>query len=429
MAFYFVEQPFLAMESTFANHPRFCRQQRSACHHHRQQQQQTQHRRMPRYANSMDQLMEEARRQVSLEQNRTSEAFAMQDFLGVMNGIVDGFLKDQQHHQSDDTMEKNSNLENDESNQDDQVSKKDDSKENAECPKQKCSHPAPLKDYFAAIDAIVNAMSTNQQKIVEKNSNQQSENGTEKNADQSKDDNDTEQKSNNFAEKQQHQPMKDFFNVMDTIVGTLMTHHNGNSISEEKNLRQTEVVDKLSAGGNIDNNVVDQTIKIKSPTAEKDEPKKELASNSIENEVHQDVLKNQVPRSSSTQQVSQVQLMTQVYVDENLDRVQIQIEFSGYNLKPENLDVQVVNNDVLLVKAENDQKQKIFERKFKLPAKCQLDNIQPKFKSGGGDAAVENSEQEDDITTQTLNILVPKVDVKKTVNIPINTTSTTTTQE
>merc|ERR1719510_1902221 len=135
--------------------------------------------------------MEEARRQVSLEQNRTSEAFAMQDFLSVMNGIVDGFLKDQNQHQS--AVEKNSNSENDssatpsdESNQDDQVPKKDDSKENttdAECPKQKCSHPGPLKDYFSAIDAIVNAMSKNQ--------HDQSENGSDKNADQRcKDNND-----------------------------------------------------------------------------------------------------------------------------------------------------------------------------------------------------------------------------------------------
>ena len=116
--------------------------------------------------------------------------------------------------------------------------------------------------------------------------------------------------------------------------------------------------------------------------------------------------------------------MTQVHVDENLDRVQIQIEFSGYDLKPEDLDVQVVNNDILLVKAEKND-QKIFERKFKLPAKCQMDNIQPKFNAGG--AADENSEQEEASNiTQTLNILVPKVDVKKTVNIPINTTTSTT---
>merc|ERR1712173_535011 len=105
------------------------------------------------------------------------------------------------------------------------------------------------------------------------------------------------------------------------------------------------------------------------------------------------------------------------------DRVQIQIEFSGYDLKPENLDVQVINNDILLVKAEKND-QKILERKFKLSAKCQLDNIQPKFNGGAAD---ENSEQEEDSNiTQTLNILVPKVDVKKTVNIPINTTTSTT---
>merc|ERR1711884_45799 len=158
----------------------------------------------------------------------------------------------------------------------------------------------------------------------------------------------------------------------------------------------------------------------------KDEPpKKEQVFNSTENEVAQEVLKNQ-PRSSIQQQVSQQKrLLTQVHVDENLDRVQIQIEFSGYDLKPENLDVQVVNNDILLVKAEKND-QKIFERKFKLSAKCQLDNIQPKFNDGGADAD-ENSEQEEASNiTQTLNILVPKVDVKKTVNIPINTTTSTT---
>merc|ERR1712062_421841 len=238
---------------------------------------------------------------------------------------------------------------------------------------------------------------------------------------------DEEQKNDNFAEEEQ-QPMKDFLNVMDTIVGKLMTHHhNENSISDEKNLRQTEVVvDKLSAGGNADDNNVDQTIKIKTPTeAEKDEPpKKEQVFNSTENEVAQEVLKNQ-PRSSS-QQVSQQQkrLLTQVYVDENLDRVQIQIEFSGYDLKPEDLDVQVVNNDILFVKAEKND-QKMFERKFKLSAKCQFDNIQPKFNDGG--VADENSEQEEASNiTQTLNVLVPKVDVKKTVNIPINTTTSTT---
>merc|ERR1712167_12100 len=418
MAFYFVDQPFLAMESAFPS-PRFCGQQRSPCRQRRQQ-----CRRMPSYANSMDQLMEEARRQVLLEQNRTSEALAMQNFLGVMNGIVESFFKEE--NQTEVEGEKRSNSENEistsafkgESNPD-KVPKNDDTKESDS--KQKCSHPGALKDYFAAIDAIVNAMSgKNQQKTGEDENSVENGNSTpEKTADD-------EQNNNNVGEEKR--PMNDFLNVMDTIVGKLMTHHhNENSISEEKNLRQTEVVvDKLSAGGNADDNNVDQTIKIKTPTeAEKDEPpKKEQVFNSTENEVAQEVLKNQ-PRSYS-QQVSQQQkrLLTQVHVDENLDRVQIQIEFSGYDLKPEDLDVQVVNNNILLVKAEKND-QKIFERKFKLSAKCQMDNTKPKFNDGG--AADENSEQEEDSNiTQTLNILVPKVDVKKTVNIPINTTTSTT---
>merc|ERR1712062_438832 len=256
-------------------------------------------------------------------------------------------MGDQQHPSDQVEGEKKSNTENEistsaskgESNPDKQP-KNDDTKESDS--KQKCSHPGALKDYFAAIDAIVNAMSKNQQKTGEEENSVENGNSTpEKTADE-------EQNNNNFGEEKQ--PMKDFLNVMDAIVGKLMTHHhNENSISEEKNLRQTEVVvDKLSAGGNADDNNVDQTIKIKTPT-EKDEdepPKKEQVFNSTENEVAQAVLKNQ-PRSSIQQVSQQKRLLTQVYVDENLDRVQIQIEFLGYDLKPEDLDVQVVNNNIL----------------------------------------------------------------------------------
>merc|ERR1712018_1045967 len=301
--------------------PRFCRQQRSPCHQRRQQ-----CRRMPSYANSMDQLMEEARRQVLLEQNRTSEALAMQNFLSVMNGIVNSFFKEE--NQTEVEGEKNSNSENEistsasKSNSNlDKQPKNDDTKESDS--KQKCSHPGALKDYFAAIDVIVNAMSgKNHQKTGEDENSVENGNSTpEKTADE-------EQNSNNFGEEKQ--PMKDFLNVMDTIVGKLMTHHHNENISsEEKNLCQTEVVvDKLSAGGNADDNNVDQTIKIKTPTeAKKDEPpKKEQVFNSTENEVAQEVLKNQ-PRSSIQQVSQQKRLLTQVYVDENLDRVQIQIEF------------------------------------------------------------------------------------------------------
>merc|ERR1712038_28341 len=92
---------------------------------------------------------------------------------GVMNGIVDSFFKGDQQHLSEVEGEKKSNSENEistsaskgESNPDKQP-KNDDNKESDS--KQKCSHPGALKDYFAAIDAIVNAMSgKNQQKTDE----------------------------------------------------------------------------------------------------------------------------------------------------------------------------------------------------------------------------------------------------------------------
>merc|ERR1712062_642493 len=119
-----------------------------------------------------------------------------------------------------------------ESNPDKQP-KNDDNKESDS--KQKCSHSGALKDYFAAIDAIVNAMSDkNQRKTDEEENSVENGNSTpEKTADE-------EQNNDNFGEEKQ--PMNDSLNVMDTIVGKLMTHHhNENPISEEKNLRQTEV--------------------------------------------------------------------------------------------------------------------------------------------------------------------------------------------
>merc|ERR1711983_403143 len=147
--------------------------------------------------------MEEARRQVLLEQNRTSEALAMQNFLGMMNGIVDSFFKGDQKNETEVEGDKKSNSENEistsaskgESNPDN-VPKNDDTKESNS--KQKCSHPGALKDYFAAIDAIVNAMSDkNQRKTDEEENSVANGNSTpEKTADE-------EQKDDNFGEEKQ----------------------------------------------------------------------------------------------------------------------------------------------------------------------------------------------------------------------------------
>merc|ERR1712012_930480 len=102
--------------------------------------------------------------------------------------------------------------------------------------------------------------------------------------------------------------------------------------------------------------------------------------------------------------VSAACLTTKVMVNEDLEKVQIQIDFSGFQFKPEHLDVQLIDENVLAVSAEEGEHK--FERKFKLPKNCQLDKIMPKFK--------------DEEDKQTLIITIPK-EVKKVINIPIST--------
>lgn len=95
--------------------------------------------------------------------------------------------------------------------------------------------------------------------------------------------------------------------------------------------------------------------------------------------------------------------MTQVNVEENEHKMEITINFLGRNFSGEHLDVQVVNGDVMTIKAEKDDNEK-FERKFKLPSKCQLDKIETRF----------NTKDDD---RQTLVITIPK-DIK-IVQVPI----------
>ena len=102
--------------------------------------------------------------------------------------------------------------------------------------------------------------------------------------------------------------------------------------------------------------------------------------------------------------VNAARLTTNVMVNEDLEKVQIQIDFSGFQFKPEHLDVQLIDENVLAVSAEEGEHK--FERKFKLPKNCQFDKIMPKFK--------------DEETKQSLTITIPK-EVKKVINIPIST--------
>merc|ERR1712213_177474 len=93
-------------------------------------------------------------------------------------------------------------------------------------------------------------------------------------------------------------------------------------------------------------------------------------------------------------------LMTKVSCQETMEKVEIKIQFHGHKFKAENLDVQVVNSDVLIVKAKDDEEN--FERKFKLPSNTLANTLVEKISS------IFDAKEED---VQTLLISIPK-DVK-----------------
>merc|ERR1711996_117433 len=135
------------------------------------------------------------------------------------------------------------------------------------------------------------------------------------------------------------------------------------------------------------------TIEKKSVTESSDSIAEE---SKIEAEVDKTNEQNVEPR---TQTVSKP-FMSKVSCQETMEKVEIKIQFHGHKFKAENLDVQVVNGDVLMVKAKDDEHK--FERKFKLPsntlANTLVETISSKF-----------DVKEEDF--QTLLINIPK-DVK-----------------
>merc|ERR1712018_949156 len=108
--------------------------------------------------------------------------------------------------------------------------------------------------------------------------------------------------------------------------------------------------------------------------------------------------KDVIPRTKTISK----SFMSNVSCQENMEKVEIKIQLHGHKFKAESLDVQVVNGDVLIVKAEDDEQK--FERKFKLASNILVDKIESKF-----DLKEEN--------LQTLTINIPK-DVK-IVQVPI----------
>merc|ERR1712062_209424 len=131
----------------------------------------------------------------------------------------------------------------------------------------------------------------------------------------------------------------------------------------------------------------------KSSTSTKEEKKMEVE---VDKTTKENIFMEPVTKTTSKR------FMFKVSCQETMEKVEIKIQFGGHKFKAENLDVQVINDNVLVVKAEDDEEK--FDRKFKLSSNVLVEKIESKF-----------DVKEEDV--QTLIINIPK-DVKVT-QVPI----------
>ena len=123
----------------------------------------------------------------------------------------------------------------------------------------------------------------------------------------------------------------------------------------------------------------------------------------MENEIEEQSTLNQVEFSKESDEnikENANNLTTKIEVNEDLTKIQIKIEFFGRKFKPEDLEIQVIDQDILSIKAGNE-----YEKKFKLCLTCQIDKIESEFNC-------KNEEK------QILTVKIPKnVNI---VNVPIS---------
>merc|ERR1719410_1940344 len=96
----------------------------------------------------------------------------------------------------------------------------------------------------------------------------------------------------------------------------------------------------------------------------------EKSTNSTTNKGKMDVeIENFNKENKTVEPVTKIaskRFMFKVASQETMDKVEVKIQFSGHKFKAENLDVQIINDNVLIVKAQDDEEK--FEKKFKVPS-------------------------------------------------------------
>merc|ERR1711963_1018433 len=153
--------------------------------------------------------------------------------------------------------------------------------------------------------------------------------------------------------------------------------------------RQWSLMENLSEESN--QNCCTSTSEKKSVTKSSDSTKEES-----EMEMGVDKINGENKIIEPKTQVVSKAFMSKVSCQGTIEKVEIKIQFHGHRFKAEYLEVQVVNKDVLIVKAKDDEEK--FERKLKIPSNTLVEKISSKF-----------DVKEEDV--QTLLINIPK-DVK-----------------
>merc|ERR1712062_559706 len=134
--------------------------------------------------------------------------------------------------------------------------------------------------------------------------------------------------------------------------------------------------------------------------------KKGAENNSTKESETKNQVENAIKENQSVEPVTKKafrRFMSKVAYNETLEKIEIKIQFHGHEFKSEHLDVQIIDEKLVVVTAEDSEEK--FEKKFQLPSNALIGKIDSKLEMKDKDI-------------QTLIVNIPK-DVK-IVKIPIN---------
>merc|ERR1712004_637382 len=134
--------------------------------------------------------------------------------------------------------------------------------------------------------------------------------------------------------------------------------------------------------------------------------KRSAVNNSTKESKTENQVENACKENQSLEPVTKKafrRFMSKVSYNETLEKIEIKIQFHGHEFKSEHLDVQIIDEKLVVVTAEDSEEK--FEKKFQLPSNALTEKIDSKLEMKDKDI-------------QTLIVNIPK-DVK-IVKIPIN---------